>query len=69
MATGWWRGLPRLNWVMRRARAGARAGDGKANRGRPGNENPAGGKSAGENPAGDECAVRLAWQDCGVRAF
>src|SRR5579863_6508637 len=60
MATGWWRGLPRLDWVMRRARAGARAGGRKANRGRRGSEKLADGRPAGGTPAGSQAVVNQA---------
>ena len=56
MATGWWRGLPRLDWVIRRARAGPRAGDGKADRRRRGDEKPVDSKPATSQAAGDEAA-------------
>jgi ATP-binding cassette subfamily B protein len=55
MATGWWRGLPCLNWVIRRVRAGARAGGGEVNRRREAGKR-AGGKRADGQPAGGEPA-------------
>jgi ATP-binding cassette, subfamily B, bacterial len=51
MGTGWWRGLPRLGGAARRARAGARAGHGKAN-----GERPAGGQAADGQPAAGQAA-------------
>jgi ATP-binding cassette subfamily B protein/ATP-binding cassette subfamily C protein len=61
MATGWWRGLPRIGGAVRRAWAGVRAGHGKANRGRSGNGalatgQPAAGEAAGVQAAGGEAA-------------
>jgi ATP-binding cassette, subfamily B, bacterial len=66
MATGWWRGLPRLGGAGRRAWAGVRAGLGKAKRGRSGNGAPAAreavsgkavsGEAAGVQTAGGEAA-------------
>jgi ATP-binding cassette subfamily B protein len=49
MATGWWRGLPRLGGAARRARAGARAARGRAGRARPGD-----GKAAAEQQVGEQ---------------
>jgi ATP-binding cassette, subfamily B, bacterial len=54
MATGWWRGLPRLGGAVRRALAGARAGGGKANRGRQGDRED--GALVGDQAAGGESA-------------
>jgi ATP-binding cassette subfamily B protein/ATP-binding cassette subfamily C protein len=56
MATGWWRGLPRLGGAARRARAGARAARGKAGRARPGDGQAGDVKPAGEQEAGSGSA-------------
>src|SRR5579862_6939501 len=61
MATGWWRGLPRLDGVIRWVRGGTRAAGQKAERGRSGDgeppgRSPASGEAAGGEAAGGEAA-------------
>jgi ATP-binding cassette subfamily B protein/ATP-binding cassette subfamily C protein len=56
MATGWWRGLPRLGGAVRRTLAGVRAGGGRAGGGKARSGRRGDGKPARPGAAGPEAA-------------